>query len=100
MGALKGRFQCLRGLRVKIKSNEDHKKALRWITVAIILHNLIIDVEGYEFGAVFAPFHMGAQEAEDRGERFEAPPNDGEEDGEHKRMFLIAELLAHYQGEV
>lgn len=24
MGALKGRFQCLRGLRVQINSNQDH----------------------------------------------------------------------------
>ncbi|KAF8802079.1 hypothetical protein BYT27DRAFT_7226486 [Phlegmacium glaucopus] len=46
MGALKGRFQCLRGLRVNIQSKQDHHAACRWITIAIILHNLIIDVEG------------------------------------------------------
>ena len=42
MGALKGRFQCLRGLRVAINSPESHFKAMRWMKVAIILHNLVI----------------------------------------------------------
>ncbi|KAF8814094.1 hypothetical protein BYT27DRAFT_7219928 [Phlegmacium glaucopus] len=46
IGALKGRFQCLHGLRVHINSNKDHYEACQWISVAIILHNLIIDVEG------------------------------------------------------
>lgn len=98
MGALKGRFQALRGLRVKIKSNEEHKKALQWITVAIILHNLIIDVEGHESGAVFAPFHTEAEEREDRGEGDAPLVGTEEEAGELKRKHLIAELLANYQG--
>ena len=34
MGAIKGRFQCLRGLRVNINSNEDHKKACGGLRVA------------------------------------------------------------------
>lgn len=99
MGALKGRFQALRGLRVWIRSNEDHKKALQWITVAIILHNLIIDVEGHKSGAIFAPYYTEAEEREDtqdRGEQNE-PPEEAEEAGEHKRKRLIAELLANYQ---
>jgi len=54
---------------------------------------LIIDIEGYESGIVFAPFHIGAQKAEDRGEQFKVPLNNGEEDGEHKCIHLIAELL-------
>ena len=37
MGALKGRFQCLWGLRININSNKDHAEAYRWITIAIIL---------------------------------------------------------------
>nr|GAT46832.1 predicted protein [Mycena chlorophos] len=53
MGALKGRWQCLRGLRVNIESNADHVEALRWITVCIILHNLVIDVEGESAVDVF-----------------------------------------------
>ena len=65
MGALKGRFQCLRGLRVNINSNADHIRACRWITVAIILHNLIIDVEGEVSGAAFYPLHTQEEEQED-----------------------------------
>ena len=50
MGALKGHFQCLPGLHVSINSPNDHIHACHWITVAIILHNLIIDVEGTASG--------------------------------------------------
>ena len=47
MGALKGQFQCPQGLYVDIISNSDHVQACRWITIAIILHNMVIDdVEG------------------------------------------------------
>jgi DDE superfamily endonuclease len=93
MGALKGRFQCLRGLRVNITSNSEHAYALCWITVAIILHNLIIDVEGNSFASHFTPDHGHEQEFEDRGGRDE--PQGGDEDnGEVKRQELVAELIA------
>lgn len=48
MGSLKGCWQCLRGLRVSINPNEVHVAACRWITIAIILHNLCVDVEGVD----------------------------------------------------
>ena len=99
MGALKGRFQCLRGLRVNINSKSDHIKACRWITVAIILHNLIIDVEGEVSGAAFYPLHTQENEHEEV-----APPTEEEEEeeeleeeGEAKRRQLIAELLAYQE---
>jgi hypothetical protein len=98
MGALKGRFQCLRGLRVNINSPEEHIKAMRWITCAIILHNLIIDVEGEVSGAYFQPFHSAVEEEQDAGSMNNM---EGEEDndntGEIKRQLLTAELLAHRQ---
>lgn len=46
MGALKGRWQCLRGLRVLIRNNTEHAKACQWIQVAIVLHNIAIAQEG------------------------------------------------------
>ncbi|THU93188.1 hypothetical protein K435DRAFT_592954, partial [Dendrothele bispora CBS 962.96] len=46
LGSLKGRFQCLKGLRVGIDSKEQHYQATRWMTVPVILHNMILDVEG------------------------------------------------------
>jgi hypothetical protein len=94
MDALKGHFQCLRGLRVNINNSDDHKKACQWITIAIILHNLVIDVEGQQSGATFAPLHTTIEEREDRGEA-DAALCDDAEDGELKRKRLIAELLAY-----
>jgi hypothetical protein len=97
MGALKGRFQSLRGLRVSIDSNLDHARALRWVTVAIILHNVIIDVEGNTFAAEFAADHGHQEELEDRGGRDE-PQGGDEAQGIVKRHQLIAELIAHHAG--
>ena len=97
MGALKGRFQCLRGLRVNINSVEDHIRACRWITISIILHNLIIDVEGTVSGQQFQPAHPAAQEEADTGvhDDEENDDDDFEEEGEAKRHQLIAELLVY-----
>ena len=67
MGALKGCFQCLQGLRVYINSKSDHHFACRWITAAIILHNLVIDTEGEESCRYFGSMHTPADEAEDAG---------------------------------
>lgn len=64
--------------------------------VAIILHNLIIDVEGEVSGASFAPLHTTVEEDEDAGAVDEEVEADQEEvDGERKRQRLIAELLAY-----
>jgi len=97
MGALKGHFQCLHGLCVNINSLDNHIKALQWITCAIILHNLIIDVEGEVSGTYFQPLHSHTEEEEDTGEG--GSEEDKEEEdrnpGEIKCQLLIAELLAH-----
>ncbi|KAF4614110.1 hypothetical protein D9613_008205 [Agrocybe pediades] len=94
MGALKGRFQCLRGLRVTINSNEDHYQACKWITVAIILHNLVIDVEGKEAAEYFINAHTEAEEREDTG-RAPAAQNNGNGNNNEKRQRLVDELWAH-----
>ena len=49
MGALKGRWQSLRGLRIFINRKCDHGFACRWIRMCILLHNLVIDVEGEDW---------------------------------------------------
>jgi hypothetical protein len=67
MDALKGCWQCLRGLRVSINSKKEHVEAYQWVTIAIILHNIVVQVEGEEFGAHFAAAHSAAEEGE--------PPN-------------------------
>lgn len=95
MGALKGRFQCVRGLRVNINTPDDHIRACQWITIAIILHNLIIDVEGTVSGRHFQPTHTPLEEEEDTGEVDEEDLEDEDlGEGEAKRQQLTAELLA------
>ena len=96
IGALKGRFQCLRGLRVLIRDNEDHIRACRWITIAIILHNVVLDIEGTVSSQRFSFIHGLEQEHEDR-EIEDIPQNVLIEnlDGQEKRNRLIAELSAY-----
>lgn len=94
MGALKGRFQCLRGLRVQINTKEDHVAACRWVTIAIILHNLVIDVEGPKEAMNFRESHGRVEEEMDRG-RAHAGEAQVDSDGERKRRKLINELLEY-----
>lgn len=97
MGALKGRFQCLRGLRVHINSKHQHISACQWITVSIILHNIMIEVEGDQRGAYFAPFHTRHEEVEDRGPHDEPLAGEDNVDGDTKRKKLVEELVAFRQ---
>ncbi|KAF8816059.1 hypothetical protein BYT27DRAFT_7221783 [Phlegmacium glaucopus] len=92
MGALKGQFQCLHGLHLTINSKREHNMACRWITIAIIFHNLIIDVEGQTFAAYFAQDHGQAEEEEDRGQVHE--PLGAIQNSEAKQVELVAELMA------
>ena len=100
MGALKGRFQCLHGLQVTINSNRQHITACQWMTIAIILHNIVIEVEGANQGEYFRVGHGQGEEEEDCGEQNEGEeeslPQEGgvNQDGEAKRQRLIEELLA------
>lgn len=65
MGALKGRFQCLQGLRLQINSKSDHIKACHWVTIAIILHNIIVELEDNKSVTAFAHVHTNVQEEDD-----------------------------------
>jgi len=84
MGTLKGWFQSLQGLHVNIFNNYDHRKACQWATIAIILHNLIINVEGSDSAAEFLSNHAPGQEDEDAGHgvEVEVDANIGEQQGE------------------
>lgn len=95
MGALKGRFQCLRGLRAEVNDQEGHVSAMKWISVAIILHNLIIDVEGDE-AEEFADLHTREDEVIDRAQG-EVPIEaiDSNAEGEVLRQKLVAEIVAY-----
>ena len=91
IGALKGCFQCLRGLRVHVNLNNSHYEACKWISVAIILHNIIIDVEGSQSAEHFWNFHRPGEEEEDTG----IQQDDGGvdiNDNNMKRRQLVEEL--------
>lgn len=67
----------------------------------IILHNIVIDVEGCAGGIQFLGDHGHVEEAQDREQPAEHEDDDKdiEEQGKIKRQRLIDELLAH-RGEV
>ena len=97
MGALKGQFQCLQGLHVDINSNAKHVKACQWITIAIIIHNMVIDIEGMNSGASFGNLHNRAEELEDRGipVPYEVDDDEMEQVGEIKCHRLVAEIVTY-----
>jgi hypothetical protein len=97
MGALKGRWQCLRGLQVSINSKRDHILACRWITVAIILHNIVISQEGNRWSDYYISQYDMAEEP-DLPDELQVPilASVRNGDGEARRDELIeALLLAH-----
>ena len=92
MGALKGRFMCLKGLPIVVRGHEEHMEVMRWISVCCILHNLCIDVEGAET-------HNQAEALDGwdiEGNRVERAEG-GNVGGAEKRERLIDELIAHRQ---
>jgi transposase len=48
IGRLKSRFQSLRGLRIQILDHDDHKRACQWIVACCIIHNMLIDIDGWD----------------------------------------------------
>jgi hypothetical protein len=53
IGLLKGRFQSLEEIRIKITNESDHKWVMVWILTCMILHNFIIRFEGESAGDDF-----------------------------------------------
>jgi hypothetical protein len=49
MGMLKGTFQSLKEIRIQLINTKRHMVIIMWARVCIILHNLIIRIEGDNF---------------------------------------------------
>jgi hypothetical protein len=49
MGLLKGTFQSLKEIRIQLINAKRHQVIVMWARVCIILHNLIIRIEGDNF---------------------------------------------------
>jgi hypothetical protein len=92
-------------LHVVINNPDGHIQATKWMTCAIILHNLLVEVEGGVTTSYFQPLHGQNQEEEDAGGEEDAGEEEDEDNAEDedgnpgsvKRKQLIAELLAHCQ---
>lgn len=95
MGALKGRWQSLRGLRLNVNSPASHARAVRWVSCCIILHNAVIDIDGWVAGISFMGLHGRQEEVEDRGEQDEGLDDEQEDtltDPNSRRQGLVAEI--------
>lgn len=57
----------------------EHVAACWWITIAIILHNLVIDAEGDDVAEHFTNVHQQGQELNDHG-AVDEPLFDGDDD--------------------
>ena len=49
MGLLKGTFQLLKEIQIQLVNTKRHKLIIMWARTCIILHNLIIHIEGDNF---------------------------------------------------
>ena len=49
MGMLKGTFQLLKEIQIQLVNTKHHMIIIMWARVCIILHNLIIRIEGDNF---------------------------------------------------
>ena len=49
MGMLKGTFQSLKEIRIQLINTKRHMVIIMWARVCIVLHNLIIRIEGDNF---------------------------------------------------
>jgi hypothetical protein len=49
MGLLKGTFQSLKEIRIQLVNTKCHVIIIMWACVCIVLHNLIIRIEGDNF---------------------------------------------------
>ena len=94
MGALKTHFQCLRGPHIKIRSKQDHAEACHWITIAIILHNFIIDIEGLEGTQDILGRDAGGSEDSENDLLGVEEEEELSDDADAKRRQLVAEIVA------
>ena len=53
MGLLKGTFQSLKEIRIQLVDARRHMIIIMWARVCIVLHNLIIRIEGDNFDSVW-----------------------------------------------
>jgi hypothetical protein len=103
MGALKGRWQSLRGLRIAVNRKRDHVYACDWIRMCILLHNLVVDLEGEEWAEHYWRLLENDGEAEqatdevdgEGGETADVDAAGQRTLGEQKRQQLVADYTLY-----
>lgn len=88
-GILKGRFQSLLSLRVRVNQEQGHRQACRWVQACIVLYNMLHEVD--EWTSTLEPELLTHSDSEDGAE-------EGLEDNEievtavYKRNVLMEEI--------
>lgn len=83
---LKGRWSCLRGLRIGVEDMDDEGRVTCWIRACVVLHNLLIDT---------AELYMDNEDPEDDDYDPEPEPFDATKDDplKHPARLRIMTLM-------
>lgn len=79
IGLLKGTFQSLKEIRIQLVNTKRHMIIIMWARVCIVLHNLIIRIEGDNFDEGWRECLVRRGLANERGD---AEEEEEEEDAE------------------
>lgn len=91
IGEIKNQFPTLRGLRIKIRTNNDLVLCSRWISVCVILNNFIMDYDDYTKYRLDTDHSLSEQEVLDEGQQ----ENPYDEDGQTKREWVYEQMLEY-----
>ena len=90
--ALKGRFQSLRELRLRMRTQQDLHIAVYWITYCMILHNMIVRFEAKQLGEGSMRWAIGEADWEDKNDDI-GGELEGEMPGQQFRGLLMERLF-------
>lgn len=104
MGMLKGTFQSLKEIRIQLVNTRRHMIIIMWARVCIVLHNLIIRIEGDNFdkkwreslvniGRDHAHANGDTDEDEDPADALEGARRRLETPGQRFRLKLMDDLF-------
>ena len=102
MGLLKGTFQSLKEIRIQLVNTKRHLIIIMWARACIILHNLIIRIEGDNFDEKWRECLMrtglddergNVEEEEEAGDVLEQAQRRLETPGQRFRRKLMNDLF-------
>ena len=102
MGLLKGTFQSLKEIWIQLVDTRCHMIIIMWARVCIVLHNLIIRIEGDNFDEKWrddlvrtglACEHRDMDEEDEPGDKLEWARRQLETPGQHFRIKLMNDLF-------